>query len=148
MPNSMLCAYLQSLLVRVVVLHGNKEVVRRDALERRERLAEGIGAQRPLAVGEVLRLVSVRECDVREVDVERSLRFQDVVDDRGLPRGAPTIEVPGAENLFFVGYWAKVSGQIRQMRFEARRVARTAKHRKRESTARDRPGAATASVTG
>jgi putative flavoprotein involved in K+ transport len=52
-----------------------------------------------------------------------------VVDDDGLPRGSPTIEVPTAPNLFFVGYWSKVSGQIRQMRFEARRVARTAKHR-------------------
>jgi putative flavoprotein involved in K+ transport len=50
-----------------------------------------------------------------------------VIDDRGLPRGAPTIEVPGAGNLFFVGYWSKASGQLRNMRFEARRVARRAR---------------------
>ena len=80
--------------------------------------------------------------------LERMVGHLGVVDDRGLPRGAPTIEVASAPNLFFVGYWSKVSGQIRQMRFEARRIARTAKHRTRESSARDRPEAATASVTG
>jgi putative flavoprotein involved in K+ transport len=80
--------------------------------------------------------------------LERMVGHLGVVDDRGLPRGAPTIEVASVPNLFFVGYWSKVSGQIRQMRFEARRIARTAKHRTRESSARDRPEAATASVTG
>src|SRR5206468_11937560 len=44
----------------------------------------------------------------------------EVLDDRGLPRDWPSIEVAGAPNLFFVGYFAKVSGQLRQMRFEAR----------------------------
>ena len=37
---------------------------RRRPLEARERLAERLGAQRPLAVGQVLRLVPVRERDV------------------------------------------------------------------------------------
>jgi putative flavoprotein involved in K+ transport len=54
-----------------------------------------------------------------------------VLDERGMPRGWPTVEVPEARNLFFVGYAAKVSGQLRQMRFEARRVARTVKRRSR-----------------
>jgi putative flavoprotein involved in K+ transport len=53
-----------------------------------------------------------------------------VLDEREMPRGWPTIEVaPEAPNLFFVGYSAKLSGQLRQMRFEARRVARAAKRR-------------------
>jgi putative flavoprotein involved in K+ transport len=51
----------------------------------------------------------------------------DVLDELGLPRGWPTVQVERAPNLFFVGYYSKVSGQIRQMRFEARRVARIAK---------------------
>jgi putative flavoprotein involved in K+ transport len=50
-----------------------------------------------------------------------------VLDHRGMPRGWPTVEVDGAPGLFFVGYYSKVSGQLRQMRFEARRVARRAK---------------------
>lgn len=53
-----------------------------------------------------------------------------VLDERGLPRGYPTIEVPDAPGLFFVGYFSKVSGQLRQMRFEARRVARTVRRRR------------------
>jgi putative flavoprotein involved in K+ transport len=52
-----------------------------------------------------------------------------VLDERGLPRDAPTVEVPEAPDLFFVGYWSKVSGQLRNIRFEARRVARRAKRR-------------------
>ena len=44
---------------------------RRRPLEAGERLAQRLGAQRPLAVGEVLRLVAVRVLDVAEVDVER-----------------------------------------------------------------------------
>jgi putative flavoprotein involved in K+ transport len=68
-----------------------------------------------------------------------------VLDEHGLPRGAPTVEVDGAPNLFFVGYWSRVSGQIRQMRFEARRVAKTAASREPRSagsSARRRPRAA------
>ncbi|HEV3071817.1 MAG TPA: NAD(P)/FAD-dependent oxidoreductase [Solirubrobacteraceae bacterium] len=49
----------------------------------------------------------------------------DVLDARELPRGYPTVEVRGVPGLFFVGYFSKVSGQLRQMRFEARRVARS-----------------------
>jgi putative flavoprotein involved in K+ transport len=52
-----------------------------------------------------------------------------VLDERGLPRGAPTIEVPEAPGLFFVGYWSKVSGQLRLIRSEAKRMAREAKRR-------------------
>src|SRR3954447_1193805 len=57
-----------------------------------------------------------------------------VLDERGMPRGWPTIEVPEARNLFFVGYSAKLSGQLRQMRYEPRRVARTVE-RRAEATA-------------
>jgi putative flavoprotein involved in K+ transport len=53
-----------------------------------------------------------------------------VLDERGMPRDWPKVEVAGAPNLFFVGYFAKVSGQLRQMRFEARRVARAVKRRR------------------
>ena len=53
-----------------------------------------------------------------------------VLDERGLPRRWPEVEVaPEAPDLFFVGYRSTVSGQLRQMRFEARRVARTVKRR-------------------
>ncbi len=52
-----------------------------------------------------------------------------VLDERGAPRGWPTIEVAQAPNLFFVGYSARVSGQLRVMRFESRRVARRVKRR-------------------
>ena len=43
----------------------------RRPLEARERVAQRLGAERPLAVGQVLRLVAVRVGDVGEVDVER-----------------------------------------------------------------------------
>jgi putative flavoprotein involved in K+ transport len=49
--------------------------------------------------------------------------------ERGGPRGWPTVEVAEAPNLFFVGYTARVSGQLRMMRFDARRVARRVKRR-------------------
>lgn len=53
-----------------------------------------------------------------------------VLDERQLPLGWPTVEVSSAApNLFFVGYSAKLTGQLRQMRFEARRVARTVRRR-------------------
>jgi putative flavoprotein involved in K+ transport len=57
----------------------------------------------------------------------------DVLDERGLPRAWPEVEVPGADSLFFVGYNAKVSGQLRRMRFDARRVARKVKRRARDA---------------
>lgn len=56
-----------------------------------------------------------------------------VLDEHGMPRGVPTVEVEGAPNLFFVGYWSKVSGQLRQIRLEARRVARKASRRSRHT---------------
>ena len=56
-----------------------------------------------------------------------------VLDERGLPRGWPAVEVEDVPNLFFVGFNSKVSGQLRQMRYEARRVARTVKGRRGEA---------------
>ena len=56
---------LSRLLVRRLADH------RRRPLEPRERVAQRLGAQRALAVGQVLRLVAVRVRDVAEVDVER-----------------------------------------------------------------------------
>jgi putative flavoprotein involved in K+ transport len=61
-----------------------------------------------------------------------------VLEQRGVPRDWPTVEVDGAPGLFFVGYYGKISGQLRQMRFEARRAARTAK-RRLESVEEPRP---------
>jgi putative flavoprotein involved in K+ transport len=52
-----------------------------------------------------------------------------LLDENGMPRDWPDIEVDGARNLFFVGYFARVSGQLRQMRYEARRLARRVKRR-------------------
>ena len=54
--------------------------------KRVERLAQRLGPQRSLAVGQVLRLVAVRVRDVGEVDVERRARLEHVVgasSDRG-----------------------------------------------------------------
>jgi putative flavoprotein involved in K+ transport len=46
-----------------------------------------------------------------------------------LPDGTPAVdggrENPAAPGLFFAGYVARVSGQLRQMRFEAKRIARS-----------------------
>src|SRR5690242_3317510 len=44
---------------------------RRGPLELPERVAQRLGPQRPLSVGEVLRLVAIRVLNVTEVDVER-----------------------------------------------------------------------------
>ena len=49
----------------------------RRALEAVERVAKRLGAERPFAVGQVLRLVAVRVRDVGEVDVERRVRLED-----------------------------------------------------------------------
>src|SRR5436190_10978016 len=66
--------------------------------------------------------------------LERLVGDLDVLDQaRGVPRGWPTVEVATAPNLFFVGYRAKVSGQLRLMRYDARRVARIARRRQRAS---------------
>jgi hypothetical protein len=50
-------------------------------------------------------------------------------------------ENPAAPGLFFAGYVAKVSGQLRQMRFEAKRIARAIGRARRPATD---AGAATA----
>lgn len=72
--------------------------------------------------------------------LERLVGHVGVVDEFGLPRGWPTVEVtPEAPNLFFVGYTAKVSGQLRQMRFDARRVARRVKRRGRAAAGAGSP---------
>ena len=56
------------------VLVGRLRDHRRRPLEAAERVAQRLGAERPLAVGQVLRLVPVRVGDVGEVDVERLAR--------------------------------------------------------------------------
>ena len=56
----------------------------------------------------------------------------DVLDEWGMPIGAferGVVEQPHAPGLFFCGYRSKVSGQLRQMRFDARRVGRIVKKR-------------------
>ena len=58
---------------------------RRRPLEARERIAQRLGAERSVAVGQVLRLVPVRVLDVGEVDVERRARLEHRVD--ALERG-------------------------------------------------------------
>ncbi len=74
------------LLVRRLADH------RRRPLEAVERLAQRVGAQRAFAVGQVLRLVAVRERDVGEVDVEWRARLLDGVD--GLERGLERLARP------------------------------------------------------
>ena len=64
---------------------------RRRPLEALERVAQRLGAQRALAVGEMLRLVAVRVRDVAEVDVERRARLEHVV--RRLERRRERIDV-------------------------------------------------------
>lgn len=63
--------------------------------------------------------------------LERLVGHLGLLDENGMPREWPAVELSAAPNLFFVGYFARVSGQLRQMRFEARRVARTVKRRQR-----------------
>ena len=60
-------------LVRRLGDHG------RGPVEAGERLGQRLGPERPLPVGKVLRLVSVRVLDVAEVDVERRARLEDRV---------------------------------------------------------------------
>jgi putative flavoprotein involved in K+ transport len=71
--------------------------------------------------------------------LEEVVGHLDVLDERGMPRDWPTVEVPETRNLFFVGYYAKVSGQLRQMRFEARKIARTIKRRRSAAQAATPP---------
>jgi putative flavoprotein involved in K+ transport len=51
------------------------------------------------------------------------------------PRGWPAVERgsdhPGAPGIFFSGYWASMTGQLRHIRIDARRVARTIARRLR-----------------
>jgi putative flavoprotein involved in K+ transport len=53
----------------------------------------------------------------------------DVLDERGLQRTWPEIEVPEALGLFFIGYYTRVSGQLRQIRFQVRKLTRVAARR-------------------
>ncbi|MFN2615704.1 MAG: flavin-containing monooxygenase [Thermoleophilaceae bacterium] len=57
-----------------------------------------------------------------------------VLDERGFPAGAferGVLEQPHAPGLFFIGYRAKISGQLRLMRIDSRRIARLVKRRVR-----------------
>ena len=67
----------------------------------------------------------------------------DVLDERGLQRTWPEIEVPEAPGLYFMGYYARVSGQLRQIRFQARKLARVAARR---AAAAPEPAASEASA--
>jgi putative flavoprotein involved in K+ transport len=67
-----------------------------------------------------------------------------VLDERGMQRTWPKIEVPEAPGLFFLGYYARVSGQLRQMRLQARQLARTVRRR---AAAEARPAAPRAEAT-
>jgi putative flavoprotein involved in K+ transport len=56
----------------------------------------------------------------------------DVLDDRGAPRVHGSGQHPDAPGLFFTGYRAEISGQIRLMRHDARAIGRAApRHVKR-----------------
>ncbi|WP_163540785.1 hypothetical protein [Occultella kanbiaonis] len=48
-----------------------------------------------------------------------------VLDGRGRPRGGGGRPVPGAPGLWFIGYTDPISGMLREIRIEARRLART-----------------------
>ncbi len=52
-----------------------------------------------------------------------------VLDERGLPKNRPDVEVDGAPNLLFAGYTPRFAGSLRQIRFDARRIGRLAKRR-------------------
>ncbi len=52
-----------------------------------------------------------------------------VLDDQGLPKSRPAVEVAEAPNLLFVGYTPRVGGSLRAIRFDARRAARAARKR-------------------
>jgi putative flavoprotein involved in K+ transport len=60
-----------------------------------------------------------------------------VLDPRGQPAMAGGRENPAAPGLFFAGFVPVISGQLRQMRFEARRIARAV--RKRSGAGRRAP---------
>ena len=79
---------LSRLLVGRLADHGRR------ALEARERLAQRLGAQRALAVGQVLRLVAVRVRDVGEVDVERRARLEHASAASSAPANASTSVKP------------------------------------------------------
>ena len=66
----------------------------RGPVEARERVAQRLGAERSLAVRQVLRLVAVRVLDVAEVDVERRARLEHRV-----RRGERVRETVGLEEL-------------------------------------------------
>ncbi len=53
-----------------------------------------------------------------------------VLDERGLPRNRPAVEVGGAPNLLFAGYTPRFAGSLRQIRFDARSVGRLARKRR------------------
>ena len=59
---------------------GDSEITVAGTLESGQSLAQRIGAERALAVGQMVLLVAVRVGDVGEVDVERRARREDVVD--------------------------------------------------------------------
>jgi putative flavoprotein involved in K+ transport len=57
-------------------------------------------------------------------DLEPLVGHLGVLDARGYPDVERGSDHPDARGLFFIGYWASMSGQLRHMRTDARRIAR------------------------
>jgi putative flavoprotein involved in K+ transport len=57
-------------------------------------------------------------------DLEPLVGHLGVLDARGYPDVERGSDHPHARGLFFIGYWASMSGQLRHMRTDARRIAR------------------------
>ena len=61
----------------------------------------------------------------------------DVIDERGAPRVSGSGQHPSAPGLYFTGYRAEISGQMRLMRHDARAIARAVpRHLKRVTSGR------------
>jgi putative flavoprotein involved in K+ transport len=54
-----------------------------------------------------------------------------ILDERGYPRVSRGSDSPKAPGLFFTGYWATMSGQLRHMRRDSRKIARAIARRLR-----------------
>jgi putative flavoprotein involved in K+ transport len=129
MPEMGIKSTVEEKLVAPAVDAGFVEAVKKGRIELKPTIDRFEGPEVVLSDGERLRPDVVLCATGYRRGLEPLVGHLGVLDERGLPKSRPEIEVDGAPNLLFAGYTPRFAGSLRQIRFDARRIGRVAKKR-------------------
>jgi putative flavoprotein involved in K+ transport len=129
MPEMGIKSTVEERLVAPAIDAGFVDAVKEGRIELKPTIERFDGPEVVLSDGERLRPDVVLCATGYRRGLEPLVGHLGVLDERGLPKQRPDVEVAGAPNLLFAGYTPRFAGSLRQIRFDARRIGRIVKKR-------------------